>query len=264
MIIRVNKILLAALFVSLISPCLASAAIITKVIEYKQGDTTLEGYLAYDGAGEKVKPGIIIFHEWMGLSPYEKSRAVKLAKLGYVAFAADVYGKGIRAKDQKAASELAGKYKSDRILLRTRVNAALDAIRARKNVDPKKIAAIGYCFGGTSALELARSGADMLGIVSFHGGLDTPNPDDAKNIKAKVLVLHGADDPTVSASQVSDFENEMRAAKVDWELVKYANAVHGFTNPQHGNDPSKGVAYNAVADARSWEAMKSFFNEIFR
>ncbi len=241
----------------------AHAAIITKSIEYKDGDTVLQGFLAYDGSGKKVRPGVLVFHEWTGLSDYEKGRAIQLAKLGYVAFAADIYGKGIHAKDMKEAGSLATKYKSDRKLFRSRVNAALAVMREQKNVDPKQIAAMGYCFGGTATLELARSGAEILGAVSFHGGLDTPTPEDAKNIKAKVLVLHGAEDPIVTAQQVSDFEKEMRDGKVDWQLVKYANAVHSFSNPKSGSDPSKGVAYNKQADLRSWEEMKSFYHEIF-
>jgi dienelactone hydrolase len=148
--------------------------------------------------------------------------------------------------------------------MRQRINLALAELKRQKLVDPDKIAAIGYCFGGTVSLELARSGADVKGIVSFHGGLDTPNPADAKNIKAKILVLTGGDDPNVKDEQVENFKNEMRDAGVDYEITIYGGAVHAFTNPNAGSDNSKGMAYNEKADKRSWEAMKSFFNEIFK
>jgi dienelactone hydrolase len=176
----------------------------------------------------------------------------------------DIYGKGVRPKNGQEAGEQAGKFKSDRALLRARINAALDVLRKNEHVDPKRIAAIGYCFGGTTVLELARSGADIAGVVSFHGGLDTPTPADAKHIKCKVLALHGADDPYVPPAQVAAFEKEMTDAGVDWQLIKYSGAVHAFTNPEAGNDNSKGAAYNERADQRSWEAMKLFFAEIFR
>jgi dienelactone hydrolase len=149
-------------------------------------------------------------------------------------------------------------------LLRARINAALGFLRKQERVNPQQIAAIGYCFGGTTVLELARSGAEILGVVSFHGGLNTPTPADAKNIKAKVLACHGADDPFVPADEVSAFEKEMRDAKVNWQLVAYGNAVHSFTDKGAGNDNSKGAAYNAEADRRSWEAMKSFLEEVLR
>ena len=148
-------------------------------------------------------------------------------------------------------------------MIRARANAGLDTLAASPLVDTSRLAVIGYCFGGTAALELARSGANLLGTVSFHGGLDTPNPADARNIRGKVLALHGADDPHVPPEQVAAFQQEMRQAKVDWEMVYYGGAVHAFTNPDSGNDPSKGVAYNAEADRRSWEEMKLFFAEIF-
>ncbi len=241
----------------------ARGEIKTQTVEYKQGDTVLEGYLAWDNKSAAKRPGIVVVHDWMGLGANAKARAELLAKLGYVAFAADIYGKGVHPADIKAAAELATKYKKDRALLRLRVEAALEELKKQKSVDSGKLAAIGYCFGGTTALELARSGAPIKGVVSFHGGLDTPTPLDAKNIKGKILALHGADDPYVPAEQVKAFEDEMRAAGVDWELVKYSKAVHAFTIPEAGNDNSKGAAYNAEADARSWQAMKDFFNEIF-
>jgi dienelactone hydrolase len=241
----------------------AQAKIITQSVEYKQGDSTLEGYLAYDDSISGKRPGVLIVHQWMGLTDYEKHRAEQLAQLGYVAFCADIYGKGIHPKDTSEAGAQAGKYKGDRALLRARVNAGLDALEKNELVDTKHVAAIGYCFGGTTVIELARSGANIAGIVSFHGGLDSPTPADGKNIKCKVLVCHGADDPYVKPADLAAFEDEMRQANVDWTLIKYGGAVHSFTQPMAGNDNSKGAAYNERADRRSWAAMKLFFAGIF-
>lgn len=241
----------------------AKAEVKTQTISYQEGQTQLEGYLAYKPQGAKKKPAILIVHEWTGLGPYVKKRAEKLAQLGYVAFAADIYGKGVRPTTPDEAGKTAGIYKGNRPLMRARVQAALAELKKQSQVDSQKIAAIGYCFGGTTVLELARSGADVKGVVSFHGGLQTPTPGDAKNIKAKVLVLHGADDPYVNAEEVKAFEDEMRGGFVDWQLIKYSGAVHSFTNPNAGNDPSKGAAYDKNADKRSWIAMKMFFQELF-
>lgn len=242
---------------------IARAEIKTEAVEYKQGDVVLQGYHAYDDSISGKRPGVLIVHQWKGLGDYEKKRAEMLAKLGYNVLAADIYGKGVRAENPKDAGALAGKYKSDRALMRERVKAGLEALRKDERTDTKKTAAIGYCFGGTTVLELARSGADVNGVVSFHGGLSSPTPEDAKNIKGKVLVLHGADDPHVNP-EVPGFQDEMRQAKVDWEFVAYGNAVHSFTDWNAGNDNSKGAAYNEKADKRSWEDMKQFFAELFR
>jgi len=264
MINPLRKFRYCLISLALVFSAQAGAELQTRTIEYRQGDTVLEGYLAFDTAGPARKPGVLIVHEWTGLGSYAKSRAEQLARLGYVAFAADIYGKGVRPNNPKDAGATATIYKNDRALLRERVKAGLDELRRQQGVDAARIAAIGYCFGGTTVLELARSGADVKGIVSFHGGLDTPSPQDAKNIRSKVLALHGADDPYVPAEQVKAFEDEMRGGNVDWQLVKYSKAVHSFTNPDAGNDNSKGAAYNAEADRRSWEAMQSFFKEIFQ
>ena len=252
----------AAVVAALLSGMNSYAALHTEAIEYKQGDTTCEGYLAYDDAVKGVRPGVLVVHDYLGCDSYAKMRADMLAKLGYVAFAADIYGKGVRPKGPTEAMAQATKYKGDRALLRARVNAALDVLKKQAQCDPKRVAAIGYCFGGTTVLELARSGADIAGIVTFHGGLDTPTRD-AKNIKCKVLLCHGADDPYVPAADVTALEDELRAAGVDWQLIKYSGAVHSFTRAESGNDNSKGAAYNEKADKRSWEAMKQFFAEIF-
>ncbi len=241
----------------------ARAELRSRAVEYKEGDATLEGYLVYDDAFHGTRPGVLVIHDWMGVGAYVKSRADQLARLGYVAFAADIYGKDDRPANSQQAAALSGKFKADRKLLRARANAALEVLRKSEPADPARIAAIGYCFGGTAVIELARSGADIAGVVSFHGGLDSPNPADGKNIKAKVLALQGADDPLVPAADIAAFEDEMRKGRVDWQFVAYGGAVHSFTRPDAGNDNSKGTAYNARADRRSWEAMKAFFAEIF-
>ena len=242
----------------------AMAKIIGKDVEYKSGADTFLGYVAYDDSLKQAQPGILVVHEWTGIGSYVKSRCEQLAKMGYIAFAPDIYGKGIRPAAGKEAGALAGKYKSDRKLLRERVKLGYDELNKFPLVNKEKLAAIGYCFGGTTILELARSGAKARGFVSFHGGLDSLNPADAKQIKGKVLVLHGADDPNVPPAQVEAFESEMRNAKVDWQLVKYGGAVHAFTNKEAGNDNSKGAAYNESADRRSWIEMEHFFSEIFK
>lgn len=248
----------------LITACAVSAQakIVTKTIDYQQGDTTLEGFLAYDDAISGKRPGVLVVHQWLGLTDYEKHRAEMLAQLGYVAFCADIYGKGVRPKNTAEAGAQAGKYKSDRQLLRARVNAGLEVLKQNELVDTQRVAAIGYCFGGTTVIELALSGAELNGVVSFHGGLDAPNPADAKNIKCKVLALAGADDPFQNPDDLAAFENEMRDAKVDWQITFYGGAVHAFTQPDPGF-VNPGAHYNERADKRSWQAMKDFFAEIF-
>lgn len=242
----------------------AGAAVRTQTLTYRQGDTTLEGYLAWDDAITGRRPGVLVVHQWMGLSANERMRAEMLAKLGYVALAVDVYGQGVRPTTPQEAGALAGTYKADRALLRARVAAGLDELRRQPMADAKHVAAIGYCFGGTAVIELARSGADVAGVVSFHGGLDSPTPADGARIRARVLALHGADDPFVPADQLAAFEKEMRDGGVDWQLVMYGGAVHAFTQKEAGTDATRGAAYNERADRRSWEAMKSFLTELFK
>jgi dienelactone hydrolase len=230
---------------------------------YPHEEVTLEGYLAEPKGVEGKRPGVLVVPDWMGVSDHYRRVADKLADMGYVALVVDMYGKGVRPADQAEAAALATKYKNDRKLMRARTAAALEELKKNPRVDPGRIAAIGYCFGGTSVLESARSGAALAGVVTFHGGLETPSPADAQNIKAKILALHGADDPFVKEPEVLAFQEEMRGGKVDWQMVCYGNAVHSFSVPAAGTDPSKGNAYNESADKRSWQAMKDFLNEIF-
>ena len=242
----------------------AEAALHTETVEYSDEDILLEGYLAYDDAAAAPRPGVLVVHEWMGLGPYAKRRADQLAQLGYVAFAVDMYGKGVRAKDHTEAAQMSGIFRKDRRLMRQRMTAALNWLRKQERVDASRIAAIGYCFGGTTVLELARSGADIAGVVSLHGVLDTPNPADAKQITARVLVLHGAADTFVTPDQVAAFEQEMTAAGVNYRLIQYPGAVHSFTVPEAGDDPSTGMAYNREADEASWQEMTAFLAEVLQ
>ncbi len=244
----------------------ATAEIQTRDIEYMDGEEPLLGYLAYDDAIEGVRPGIVIVHQWTGLTDYEKRRARELAELGYVAFAIDVYGKGIRPSAESGeAGKWAGKFRNgDRLNFRHRLQLGLKELKQQPQTDPERLGAIGYCFGGTGAIELARSGADIDAVVSFHGSLDSPSPADGANIKASILACHGAIDPYVPDDEVAAFEREMQEHNVDYLLIKYANAVHSFTQPMAGTDPSRGAAYNEIADKRSWKHMKDFLEDAFQ
>ena len=240
----------------------AEAAVQGKTFEYRDGDTALQGYLAYDDAVKTPRPGILLVHDWMGERPLMEQHARDVAKLGYVVLAADIYGKDVRPQNTQEAMQQAGKYRGDIPLLRSRATSGLNALKALPQVNPQKLGAMGYCFGGGVALELARSGAPLTGVVTLHGNLNASNPADAQNIKAKILVLHGADDPHVPPAQVAAFQDEMRAAKVDYQIVAYGGAVHSFTEPE-ANNQAGGAAYNREADQRSFRAMTDFWAEVF-
>ncbi len=242
----------------------ARAEIKTTHFEYHDADTVLEGSISYDTARHGKLPGVLVFHQWTGPSDFELQSAQDLAKLGYVAMVADVYGKGVRPPAPKLSGAEMGKYMANRPLLRERVNAALSRLLADPHVDPTRIAAIGYCFGGAPVLELGREGADVKALVTFHGSLSNPTPADAKNIKGAVLVLHGADDPNVGPAEVDAFKAEMKAAGTDLTFVAYSGTVHSFTMPKAGNDNSKGAAYNERSAKRSWQAMTDFLAAAFK
>ena len=240
-----------------------AAQIETRTVEYQDGDLALEGFVAWNADLTADAPAVLVVHQWMGLTDYERQRCRQLAELGYVAMALDIYGRDNRPTDTRQAGQTAGQFKSDRALFRKRLNLGLEQLLKQPHVDKNKVAAIGYCFGGTGVLELARSGASVQGVVSFHGGLDSPTPEDGQNIQAKVLVCHGADDPFVPAKDIDAMVAEFNEAKVDWQMIYYSGAVHSFTQPMAGTDNSRGAAYNERADKRSWKAMRDFFDEIF-
>lgn len=225
---------------------------------------TFEGELVYDARLLKKKrslPAVLVVHQWMGPSEHERERAARLASMGYIAFVADVYGVDGRPKSREEAGPSAGRFKKDRALFRARLLDNYQRMLASPGVDKARTAVMGFCFGGTAALELARAGAPIKAAVSFHGGLDSTNPEDGKKIGASILILHGAADPFVPAADIAAMVSELDAAKVDWQMVSYSGAVHSFTQRSAGDDPSKGAAYDARADRRSWEVLMDFLTE---
>lgn len=238
----------------------AHAAVKFETIDYKAGDTALEGWLVYDDAATGKRPGVVIYPAWWGPSAQDKEVAEKLVKLGYVAFVADMYGKGVRPDTIPAAAAESGKYYKDRPLVLARAQAGFDQLRQSSRVDTAKLAAIGYCFGGMPALDLARSGAPLVDVAVFHGALATPAPESDKNIKAHVLALHGAADPIVNAEAVAKFEKELTDAGVDWQVVLYGGVMHAFTDHTHIQAPDHGIKYDAAADKRSWQALTDLFH----
>jgi dienelactone hydrolase len=234
----------------------------TKEIDYTIGNSTFKGFLAWDDHHPGKRPGILLVHEWWGLNDFIKGKAHDFAELGYVVFAADMYGDGKSTSDPQIAATMAGEVRGTP-RMRERVTAGLRTLLKQKDVDPQRIAGIGYCFGGTSVLELAYSGARVNGVITFHAGIASPKPGDLAAIKARFLILHGADDPYASPDSVARMQESLRKAGVDWQMVYFGNAVHGFTNPANGSDNGKGLAYNPLAARRSWEYAKMFLTEIF-
>ncbi|WP_395057515.1 dienelactone hydrolase family protein [Flavobacterium sp.] len=252
-----KKIFLTLFFVAAIS---SQAQL--KPISYLDGNQKLEGLLAQPKKTLKNKAGVLVLPAWMGIETNAKTNATELAKLGYITFVADIYGVDKRPTNTKEAGQLAGYFKTNYLEYHKRIQLALDQL-IRAGANPDKIAIIGYCFGGTGALEAVRANFKVNGVVSFHGGLGKDASRVIDPINTKVLVLHGADDFFVSDSEIKSFQDEMRTAKADWQMVYYADAVHAFTHKDAGNNKSTGVAYNEKADKRSWRAMLDFFNEIF-
>jgi len=233
----------------------------TTTIDYRDGDTLLEGYLAHDGKPGK-KPAIMIAHAWAGRDKFECGKAEALAEMGYVGFAMDNYGKGVLGTSMEENSALMTPFLEDRGKLRQRLLAGLKTLAGLDMVDTSRIAAIGFCFGGLCVLDLARSGADVKGVVSFHGLFGAPENLPGEKITAKVLALHGHDDPMVPPENVLALETEMTEAGVDWQMHAYGHTSHAFTNPQ-ANMPDNGMMYSGNADRRSWIAMQNFLAEIF-
>jgi dienelactone hydrolase len=234
----------------------------TETIDYQAGGITLEGYLAYDEQGQGKRPAVLIAHDWTGRRDFPCNKAVELAEAGYVGFALDMYGKGVfgSSDDVEANAALMNPLVADRAVLRQRMLGALDVVKNLPEVDSRRIVAMGYCFGGMCVLELARSGADVKGVVSIHG-IFTPGDTPNEKITARVLCLHGHDDPMVPPEQVLALETEMTEAGVDWQLHAYGGTMHAFTNPD-ANNPDFGAMYNARADRRSTRALHDFFDEV--
>ena len=232
-----------------------------KPVKYKDGSQVLNGFGIQPSKKSQQKPGILILPAWMGIDKLSKDTAENLSKLGYYAFVADIYGEGNYPKDYKEAGKNAGFYKTNFLDYQKRIALALEQL-IRSGANPDNIVVIGYCFGGTGALEAARANLNVKGVVSFHGGLGKESSRLKEPIMAKVLVCHGADDPYESKEEIAAFQQEMRDTKADWQMIYYANAVHSFTNPEAGNDNSKGAAYNEKAAKRSWEHLKLFLNEV--
>ena len=233
-------------------------ALRTETIDYQHNGINLEGLLAWDDALEGTRPGILVSHAWAGRSEFEDGKARELARLGYVGFALDLYGKGVRGSSNEENAGLMQPFMENRSMLQERLNSSLDAMHACDVVDAAHSAIIGYCFGGLCALDLARSGRDIRAAISLHGLLTAPGS--TASIKAKVLALHGWDDPMAPPADVQEFAREMSAAGADWQLHAYGNTMHAFTNPQ-ANDPDFGAVYNANADKRSWVAVQNMLAE---
>ncbi|MGA2506413.1 MAG: dienelactone hydrolase family protein [Chitinispirillaceae bacterium] len=240
----------------------AGAQVMTKEIIYKNDSTTFKGFVAYDAKAKGKRPGILVVHEWWGLNDFIREKAKDLAAMGYVAFAPDMYGEGRNTTDPQVAAKMAGEVRGTP-RMRDRVVLGLATLLKQEQVDPKRVAAMGFCFGGTACLELAYSGAGVKGVVTFHAGIVSPKPEDMKAVKSKFLVLHGADDPFTPPDSIAKFQESLRKAGVDWQMIYFSHAVHGFTNPSNGSDNSKGLAYNPAAATRAWMYMQDFLREIF-
>ncbi|MFZ0449267.1 MAG: dienelactone hydrolase family protein [Desulfatiglandaceae bacterium] len=253
-------IILACLF---LWGSVAQGAVVTRTIPYRQGGVDFQGYLAYDNALQGKRPGVLIVHEWWGLNDYARKRAEQLASLGYVAFALDMYGKGKVAEHPKQAEEFMNEVTGNVVSWQKRALAGLDVLKRQPGTDSSRIAAIGYCFGGSTVQQLAYSGADIRGIVSFHGSLIPPTPSEAGQTKAKILICHGAADPFVKPELVQKYIAAMNASQIDWQMVIFGHAKHSFTNPGADKYGMPQLSYNRQADLRSWEYMRLFFKEIF-
>lgn len=235
-------------------------------VSYQVGDTTLKGYIAYDANQEGPRPGVLVVHEWWGHNDYVRTRAHMLARMGYTALALDMYGDGKQAAHPEDAQQFMTEVMSDAELMQNRFTAAEELLREHASTNPNKIAAIGYCFGGAVVLNMARQGADLEGVASFHGNLATQEPAEAGAINAEILILHGADDPFVPQEQVDAFKAEMDAANADYEFIAYPGAVHAFTNPSAtalGEQFDLPLAYDETADEQSWRELENFLTAVF-
>lgn len=236
-------------------------AILTKNVEYRHDDVVLEAFMACE-EGSDPRPGVLISHTWAGRGEFEEDKACRLAELGFVGFAIDLYGKGVRGKSPEENRSLMQPLLDDREKLQRRMQLALEQIRKQKEVDAAKVAAMGYCFGGLCVLDLARTGADLRGVASFHGLFSQPGNTEGNSVTARVLVLHGWDDPMAPPDQVVKLAEELTDLGANWQIHAYGNTVHAFTNPA-ANDADRGTVYDAIADKRSWQSLQLFLAEIF-
>lgn len=234
----------------------------TRIVDYSDGNITYKGYLAWDDSAQSKRPAVLVSHAWAGRSDFECEKARKLAELGYVGFAIDMYGDAKQGANNDENAALMQPLVENRAELQKRITLALDAVRKQPEVDADNVAAIGFCFGGLCVLDLARTGADVKGVVSFHGLFNAPGNTEGNKITAKVLCLHGYDDPMAQPQSVLDLGTELTAADADWQIHAYGHTVHAFTNPA-ANDPGFGTVYNAAADKRSWASLVNFLAEIF-
>jgi len=241
----------------------AEAKVVGRAVAYEQGGVQLEGYLAYDEAVTGRRPGVLVIHEWWGLNEYARGRAAQLAGLGYIAFAVDMYGKGKVTKHPETAGEWAKQVNSNVEAWRQRALAGLEVLRKQPMTDPERVAAIGYCFGGATVQQLAYSGAEIKGVVSFHGGFVPPVADQGKQVKAKILICQGAADPWGKPEDAARYIAAMEKSGIDWQLIVFGGAKHSFTNPDADKVGMKELAYSKAADQRSWADMQVFFKEIF-
>jgi len=250
---------LALLAVTALAAMAAEAKVVTRTIAYDHDGQKLQGYLAYDDAKAGPRPGVLVIHEWWGLNDYTKMRTRQLAEMGYVAFAADMYGDGKTTRDPKEAQAWASAVSSPPGMLAARSKAGLDVMRKEKVTDVERMAAIGFCFGGTTVLQLAYAGVPLKGVVTFHGGLVVPDEQQASKIRSPIVILHGAEDTFVKPETIDGMRKALDAAKVDWFMVSYAQAVHAFTNPDADSFKIPGIGYNEKAATRSWDEMARFF-----
>lgn len=245
----------------------ANTNILGKAVDYSSQGVVMKGYLAYDENIKGKRPGVLVVHEWWGHNEYARKRARMLAELGYTALAVDMYGDGKQAMHPDEAGKFSSELMKDFDTAKARFLAALDFLKERPTVNPNRIAAIGYCFGGGIALNMARQGVDLKGIASFHGSLTAIKPAQPGAVKAKILVLHGADDKFITPEQIEAFKQEMKTAGANYQFISYPGVIHSFTNPDADTYAKKfnlPLAYNADADRKSWEELKKFFNTIFR
>ncbi len=261
--IALSQIAISVVCATLLICNTAAATVQTQPVSYEDGEVALRGSLSVDDAVEGKRPGILVIHEWWGLNDYAKRRAEQLASMGYVAFAVDMYGEGKVADHPADARTWSGHVTRNVTQWQKRALAGLEVLRRRPEVDPKRIAAIGYCFGGATVLQLAYSGADIAGAVSFHGSLPAPDQRQAAQIKTRILICHGASDDFIAAERIDKLRTALESASADWQMVTYGGAVHSFTNPAADKRNMAGLGYDKRADRRSWMHMKMFFDEVF-